>query len=739
LGNQGGGALLVILLLSLVGGATAFSSNQPQPETPVLTVIQQPQNPTTTPTLTPKPTLTVIHPVETSKLNQTGNPAMSTPINKVTKAYGDGVWTSAAITYTATHFDMLIANFQGSEGTNPLNTYFQNIKTENPTIKIYGYKDLVGMQTTYDDWATVNANESWFIHDSSGNRCRNNLWGFYLMDPASAGWRQHFKDYVNAKFASYGAYDGVYCDDVWDTLYSPSTAYDHVVPASVAASWHSDVLGMLTYLKSNITAGKLVLINTEQGWMYGHVNFEYVGAGAADGMEIEGFIHAIDQAVGNYNFAASVLDCVVMVSGTLGKICIADSGCLTAKASVIKMCYAAFLMGLNGSGAHWGWNTGNMYTLAGSYQEIADSDLGSPTAAYYQTQSVYRRDFAKGAALLNPTGASRYVTLGATYKLADHSSVSALTLDAYSGEILYAIPDAPSEPPPPEYYYISTVAGDGTSVSPNRTNFPVLVGQNFSATASTLSDWAFLNWTRNGTVVGATQTYTLTDGIKDASYTLIANATYSPPVTPTFTVQVSAITGGSCNPTGTQTSNVGTPLNVTATPAGGSTFSHWHLDGADYGNTNPVAISGYAYQTLTLQAQFDVAVPPPPAPTTYTVNVETSTGGTTNYTGLQAPITVGTAFAVTASPSKNYTWDYWVVDGVASYTAATKTLSGTAGATYNLKPVFRYIPPTITPVTLGGTVVEGSGYFNELMASLETVILPTVEDDIFPALEKVLL
>jgi hypothetical protein len=735
LGNQGGGALLVILLLSLVGGATAFSSNQPQPETPVLTVIQQPQNPTTTPTATPKTYITIIHPIQANQ-NKTGNPAMSTPINKVTKAYGDGVWTSAAITYTATHFDMLIANFQGSEGTNPLNTYFQNIKTENPTIKIYGYKDLVGMQTTYDDWATVNANESWFIHDSSGNRCRNNLWGFYLMDPASAGWRQHFKDYVNAKFASYGAYDGVYCDDVWDTLYSPSTAYDHVVPASVAASWHSDVLGMLTYLKSNITAGKLVLINTEQGWMYGHVNFDYVGAGAADGMEIEGFIHAIDQAVGNYNFAASVLDCVVMVSGTLGKICIADSGCLTAKASVIKMCYAAFLMGLNGSGAHWGWNTGNMYTLAGSYQEIADSDLGLPTAAYYQTQSVYRRDFAKGAALLNPTGASRYVTLGATYKLADHSSVSALTLDAYSGEILYAIPDAPSEPPPPEYYYISTVAGDGTSVSPNRTNFPVLVGQNFSATASTLSDWAFLNWTRNGVVVGTLQSYTMSDGVKDGNYTIIANATYTPPTPSTFTVNISAITGGSCNPTGTQTSNVGTPLSVLAIDGTG-TFSHWHLDGANYGTTNPVAISGYANQTLTLQAQFDVAVPPPPTPTTYTVNIETSTGGTTDFTGPQI-VPAGTSFTTVATPNKNYAWDYWVIDGASSYTTATKTITGTAGLTYNLKPIFRYVPPSITPVTPSGDVVPGAGSFTDIIDTLETVQVPTV-DDLFTYLEGVLL
>ena len=74
------------------------------------------------------------------------------------------------------------------------------------------------MYTVYEDWATCDAQESWFLHDSLGNRIQNTTWGWYLMDPSSAGWQQHLVDYINSKFASFSAYDGVFFDDVRDEL-----------------------------------------------------------------------------------------------------------------------------------------------------------------------------------------------------------------------------------------------------------------------------------------------------------------------------------------------------------------------------------------------------------------------------------------------------------------------------------------------------------------------------------------
>ncbi len=61
--------------------------------------------------------------------------------------------------------------------------------------------------------------------------------------------------------------------------------------------------------------------------------------------------------------------------------------------------------------------------------------IGSPVGAYYQSQNVYMRDFSGGKVVSNPTGGSYTVNLGGNYKLLDGTTVSSVTLAAYSAEI----------------------------------------------------------------------------------------------------------------------------------------------------------------------------------------------------------------------------------------------------------------------------------------------------------------
>jgi hypothetical protein len=65
-----------------------------------------------------------------------------------------------------------------------------------------------------------------------------------------------------------------------------------------------------------------------------------------------------------------------------------------------------------------------------------DTQIGSSTGAYYPSQNVYMRDFTGGKVLFNPTGNSNTINLGGTYKTVGGSTVSSVTLSAYSGEIL---------------------------------------------------------------------------------------------------------------------------------------------------------------------------------------------------------------------------------------------------------------------------------------------------------------
>ena len=208
---------------------------------------------------------------------------------------------------SASNFNVLVVDYQGQELPYPVSQYMASIKSQNPSVKIFGYKNLPGMIPSYEDWAEVNNHEDWFVHDAYGNRVKDTRWGFYLMDVGNYGWRQHFVSYINNKMATYGAYDGVYADTVWDTLMT--TELDRAVPASVLNNWHANTLGMLQYIKANLWNGKLLIVNTEAGWAWGHTNYDYLNA--ADGMEIEGYFHAPWEDSWSYTkIADSLINCL---------------------------------------------------------------------------------------------------------------------------------------------------------------------------------------------------------------------------------------------------------------------------------------------------------------------------------------------------------------------------------------------------------------------------------------------
>jgi hypothetical protein len=302
-------------------------------------------------------------------------------------------------------------------------------------------------------------------------------------------------------------------------------------------------------------------------------------------------------------------------------------------------------------------------------------------------------------------------------------------------------PIPPIPPPPAEYYTVIVSAGAGGQATPAGSN-QVLVGINFNMHATANTDYIFSYWTRNGTQVKTNANYTITDGTANSIYNMIAYFTYNPPPTPTFTVIISSSTGGSTAPSGTQTSTVGTPVLITATADGGYTFSHWLRNGNVYSTNNPVSISGYTNETITVQTVFE-ANPPPPPPTpppvtTYTVNIETATGGSTNYTGVQT-VDVGDSLTVQAEPNNNYRFSYWLLDNVNAGANLFITITGTAGSIYNLRPIFQYVapPPPPEPIPIPPPVIGplGGTLLPILIGKFEKQ-KPINFDDLINALKK---
>jgi len=363
-------------------------------------------------------------------------------IKKLACIYGEA-WGSSDASYVGNHFDFLITDFPDqSADASPVKTY-------NPSIKIIGYRDLVYAKSSDPNWATINANESWFLHDNAGNRIESTGFaGFYLMDPTS-GWKTNWITYVNQLLASYPKYDGVMADDCWYSLSAVTswgTLKDAVtgvtlktsdIPSGALSNWNANITSMLKYIKANLSSGKIIVPNSDESFAGSHAYIDVV-----DGTVTEGYIHAVFEDVSSHNymlygnFENSLAHLQYAVANN--KIALCVTGCTTDDAATVLYCYAGFMLGM-GPMAYWGWNTNAYQFGADNYQSIMATDIGTPTGACYQSQNVYMRDFTGGKILFNSTANTYTVNIGNGYTL-NGVSVSSVTLGPYNAVVLVGSP-----------------------------------------------------------------------------------------------------------------------------------------------------------------------------------------------------------------------------------------------------------------------------------------------------------
>jgi len=157
----------------------------------------------------------------------------------------------------------------------------------------------------------------------------------------------------------------------------------------------------------------------------------------------------------------------------------------------------------------------------------------------------------------------------------------------------------------------------------------------------------------------------------------------------TYGLDISVRGNGTTDPVpGSYTYAEGTTVTVTATPAAGSVFDHWELDGAFAGTSTTINVTMTAYHAIV--AVFAVA--------TYTVTIKAGVGGSTSpVPGSYGPYSYGASLTVTATPSSGYRFESWLVDGITYY---ANPLTLTVNTDLSLTATFSAIPTS----TLSGTV-----------------------------------
>ncbi len=319
------------------------------------------------------------------------------------------------------------------------------------------------------DWVECNAHEDWFIHDAvTGGRIWNPSDSGFLMDIGNAGFRQHWITYITNNLNIYQGFTGIFIDNTIGSLnpnWIPWVRFTDrsqpVFKTSDLNNWHANAVNFLAQIKAAFP-DKTLIINTDG------FNYDYVDK--VDGVMIEGFTHAAHQNAEQHNSADSIESQIdyfgnVSSNGKIAWYCSGTSTGTTAQIdNLVKYCLSGALISNNNPQSMFSFNDWLSFDGSHGYYPIMDTQIGSPTGAYYKSQNVYIRDFTDGKVLFNPSDNFENVDLSGEFWFLNNTKVSDVTLEGYSGEILLnKLSPVPTEAPSPNP---STVVPESPTSTP---------------------------------------------------------------------------------------------------------------------------------------------------------------------------------------------------------------------------------------------------------------------------------
>ena len=173
----------------------------------------------------------------------------------------------------------------------------------------------------------------------------------------------------------------------------------------------------------------------------------------------------------------------------------------------------------------------------------------------------------------------------------------------------------------------------------------------------------------------------------------------TPVIPPTYTLTITATSGGTTNPAlGNHTYPEDTLVTATATPFTDYVFDHWELDSESVGSNNPTNV--LMDDNHVLEAVFTRI--------TYTLTISVSGHGTTDPAEGSHVYCSGSTATVSATADAGWSFDHWTLDGCPA--GATIPIDVLMDDNHVLEAVFTRITYTLTiTTTTGGTTSPASG------------------------------
>jgi Hypothetical glycosyl hydrolase family 15 len=275
-----------------------------------------------------------------------------------------------------------------------------------------------------NDYPTVTTHEDWFWHNASSERVASTADQKLLMNVSVAGfqqyWEQSLEDQVSA-----GQYDGIFFD-------SASPALLQAECGGGGAGQDARLSG--TQVKSTVFTelGNVTWIAAWQAWMQ-KLSADLAAKGIPLIPNTSAFTTTWDTT--NYGLTSGIFDEGFAGTGFAEADWVASTSELLKLAAADKIMILQNYLGSASDVATRMYYLGNYLLVKGrhTYLEYFASgplewypewkiDLGAPAAAQGADVSsllqngVYRRDFAKGSVLVNPSAAMVTVALGGTYQ-----------------------------------------------------------------------------------------------------------------------------------------------------------------------------------------------------------------------------------------------------------------------------------------------------------------------------------
>lgn len=346
-------------------------------------------------------------------------------------------YTEAEAVDMARRFDVITAN------RGQFRPYVTKMKQANPSLAL-----LVYFNGSFAQKSEGTAfPESWYLRDANGNKVTSAGWGNYAMNPANPNWVATRADECIAAIADSG-YDGCFIDMLGTAPLDPG--YLTALPINPAtgqvwtrAEWLDATAKIAAAVEAK--AGDRPVVGNGLGNGQRYFNSSAPSSKLLppeDGGMAEAWLRHATAGIEQFKTADAWRRDVDMLAdaGAKGRPVMAMtkvwvSGTQTQKDRWHKYTLASFLLGNDGS-SYLSFLRDNTPWVSHAWDFV---DVGAPTAAYGPWNGVYARPFTDGLALVNPSTSTVTVPLPGSYKTLDGATVTSLTMDPNTGEVLTAV------------------------------------------------------------------------------------------------------------------------------------------------------------------------------------------------------------------------------------------------------------------------------------------------------------